>query len=1038
MKPHLVRHMLALVAAFVAALGVVLPARLGAQGQQGTISGRVTDAATGQGVAAAQIAVVGTTLGTQTNVEGQFTLRGVTPGTVQVRVLRLGYGEQRRTVTVSAGQTATLDIQLTALAVTLNPVVTTATGQQRRVEVGNAIAQVDAAQLVESKPVSGMADLLTSRAAGVLVTPGTQTGAGTRIRIRGTSSLSLTNNPIVVIDGIRVESATGSSSVSVGGTTTSRFDDLNPEEFESIEVVRGPSAATLYGTDAANGVIVITTKKGTAGRPQWSFYSEQTAITDRNDYPTAFHAWRTGTTSTTNSTPSNTVQCFLSQVVAGQCVQDSVTSYNLHNDKDATPYGVGYRQQYGAQLRGGSETSRYFLHGEYENEDGVTKVPDFEKRWLARNNRSLSDRQQNPGMRGRITGRSNLNLTLPRNAEVQVNAGFTSQDIYLPRSDDSGTPGIAANTFGGPGFRYNLNPQGDTLFGWRQFTPRDIYQTETTQSVERFIGSVNANWRASDWLSARGNFGLDYTHRLDSQLCRFDNCTNTGQDRLGFKTDNRTNFFVYTVDAGVTATRTLTASLESKTTAGFQFYRNVFNRNGASATQLPPGAVTVTSGSVKASDETTSESRTLGAFVEQAVSFRDKLFVTGAVRSDRNSAFGADFKTVFYPKLSASWIVSEEGFFPKAGWIDQLRVRSAYGASGVQPGTIDAAQFYATSVFRGESGDQPALVYSALGNRNLKPERSTEIEMGFDGTFFDSRLTTEITYYNKSSRDALISRILPPSIGTGATARLENLGEVRNTGWEALINAQILRRDALGWDVSINASTNDNELVDLGGVPEIIGTTQSQRVGYPLYGWWSRRLLGYSDKNGDGIIRYSADNNLTEITVSDTAEFHGYPLPRYEFAVTNSIELFKRALRLSAMVDYKGGHLVYNNSERIRCASRFNCEALVSKSASLFEQARTVMVREHPSRSVAGFFEEGDFIRFREISAVWNVPRNWTERLTRGRSLSVTAAVRNLGLLWTNYLGVDPESFGTTGDAPSSFQAFGPPTFFAFRFNLAY
>lgn len=830
MSPNSVRRTLAVVALLLAAVALPVTSQTS---QQGTITGRVTDAASGLPIGAAQVAVVGTTLGTQTNTDGQYTIRGVNPGAVQVRVLRLGYAERRLPATVVAGQPVTLDFQLTPLAVTLNPVVTTATGQQRRVEVGNAIAQLEVGQIIESKPVSGMADLLTSRAAGVLITPGTQTGAGTRIRIRGTSSLSLTNNPIVIIDGVRVESSTGSSSVGVGGTTVSRFDDLNPEEFESVEVVRGPSAATLYGTDAANGVIVITTKKGTAGRPQWSFYSEQTGITDRNTYPTAWHGWRTGTTPTTNSTSSNTVQCFLSQVVARACVQDSVTSYNLHEDPDATPFGIGYRRQDGAQLRGGSETARYFLHTEMEDEDGVTKVPQFEERFLTARDLSLTDRQRDPGRRGRVTGRSNVNITLPRNAEMQVNAGFTSQDIFLPRSDDSGTPGIAANTFGGPGFRYNLNPQGDTLFGWRQFTPRDIYQTETTQSVERFIGSVNSNWRASDWLSARANFGLDYTNRLDSQLCRFDNCTNTGQDRLGFKIDNRTNFFVYTVDAGLTATRRVTESLESKTTGGVQFYRNIFNRNGASATLLPPGAVTVTSGSVAAADETTAESRTLGAFVEQAFAFRDKLFVTGAVRSDRNSAFGANFKTVFYPKLSASWVVSEEGFFPSIGWLSQLRLRSAYGASGVQPGTIDAVQFFASSVFRGESGDQPALVYSALGNRDLKPERSTEIEMGLDGSFFNSRLTTELTYYRKASRDALISRILPPSVGTGATARLENLGEVRNTGWEALLNAQIINRQAIGWDLSINASINDNQLVSLGGVPPSWAPRSTRRKGIP-------------------------------------------------------------------------------------------------------------------------------------------------------------------------------------------------------------
>ena len=1019
-------------------LATLAPPLVFAQAQQGTITGRVTDAATNQPIAAAQVAVVGTNQGTQTNTDGQYTLRGVGPGQVEVRVLRLGYAELRKGVNVAAGQSATLDFAMSAVAMTLNPVVTTATGQQRRVEVGNAIAQVDATALVESRAVSGMGDLLTSRAAGVLVTPGTQTGAGTRIRIRGTSSLSLTNNPIVVIDGIRVESSTGSSSVSVGGTLPSRLNDLNPEEFETIEVIRGPSAATLYGTDAANGVIVMTTKKGTAGRPQWTYYTEQSAITDRNQYPTAWWGWRTGTTANTTSSVSNTVQCFLSQVVSGACAQDSVTSFNLVDDKDATPFGVGYRQQQGLQLRGGSDVSRYFLHGEWETEDGVTKLPDFEKRFLSDRNLSLSSRQMDPGAMSRITGRSNLNISLPRNAEIQASVGYTTQDIYLPRSDDAGTAGIAANIYGGPGFKYNLNPAGDTLFGWRQFTPRDVYQAETSQGVERMIGSLNTNWRASDWLALRGNFGLDYTNRVDTQLCRFANCADTGTDRLGFKTDNRTNFFVYTVDAGATATRTLTQSLESKTTAGFQFYRNIFNRNGATGRQLPPGATTVTAGSVASADETTAESRTLGGFLEQSLAFRDRFFLTGAVRSDRNSAFGADFKTVFYPKLAASWLLSEEGFFPKTNWIDQLRVRSAYGASGVQPGTIDAVQFFSTSVYRGEAGDQPALVYSSLGNRQLKPERSTEIEVGVDGTFFKSRVTTELTYYNKSSRDALISRILPPSIGTGATARLENLGEVRNSGWEAMINAQVISRRAFAWDVSLNGSTNDNELVSLGNVPPIAGATQQQREGYPLYGWWSRRLLGYEDKDGNGIISYNANQTLSEITVSDTNEFHGYPLPKREFALTNGIELFNRALRLSAMIDYKGGHLVYNNTERIRCASRFNCEGLINPDAPLFEQARTVMVREHPSRSVAGFFEKGDFVRFRELSMAWTAPRSITQRIFRGRSLTTTLAARNLGILWTDYLGVDPEAFGTTGDAPSSFQPFAPPTYFTFRFNLGF
>jgi len=1016
--------------------------------QQGTITGRVTDAATGQPVSAAQISIVGTNLGTQANTEGQFTLRGVSAGSVELRVLRVGYGEVKQAVNVTAGQTATANIQMRSVVTTLAPVVTTATGEQRRVEVGNAIAQVDAAKIVETQAVSNVADLLTARAPGVMVIPGTQTGAGVRVRVRGTSSLSLTNNPIYVIDGVRVEGATGSSTVSVGGTTPSRVGDLNAEEIENIEIVRGPSASTLYGTDAANGVIVITTKRGVAGRTQWTYYTEQTALQDRNHYPTAFRAWRTGTTATTNSTVSNTVQCFLSQVAAGTCTQDSVTSFNLVEDDDATPFGIGYRQQHGLQLRGGSETIRYFAHGEYEDEDGVTKVPKFEERYMASRGLSLLPNQKSPNHLTKATARTNLNVTLSPTADLALNAGYISQDLRLPQSDDSGTNGIGANIFGGPGFKFNRNAAGDTLYGWREYTPRDTYQSETRQGIERLITSANMNWRPREWLAVRSNGGLDYINRVDTQLCRFDDCANIGDNRQGYKEDNRSNFYTYSFSTAATATYRLQESIESKTTAGLQYGRILFNRNGAFGRFLAPGTVTLSDAGLQEVEEATTESRTLGGYIEQNFAFRDRLFVTGAVRSDRNSAFGAEFETVFYPKLAVSWVVSDEAFFPRPDFLNQLRLRTAYGASGVQPGTTDAVQFYSATKgrYQGESADYTGVVFTALGNRDLKPERSTELELGVDGTFWNSRLTTEVTFYNKSSKDALVERVLAPSVGTGNTVRFENLGEVRNRGWEVLVNARLIQRRALGWDVTLNGSTNDNELVSLGGLPNIVlSSTLQNREGYPLNGWWSRRLVGFSDKNNDGIIANTGCTQLTkdngpacEIVVTDTNVFNGYSSPKREAALSSGIELLNGRLRLSGMLDYKGGHKVYNNSERIRCASRFNCAGLLTRDASLQEQARTVLVREHPSRSVAGFLEDGDFVRFRELSLAYTLPEAWIARYLRGRSAVASASVRNVGVIWTKFTGTDPEAFGTTGDSPSSFQAFAPPTYFSFRLNLGF
>ena len=999
------------------------------QAQTGTVTGRVTDVASGRAISGARVSVVGQQIAAPTNSEGRFVLRGVPSGPVTIRATSIGYGEQQRNINVASAQASSVDFGLRAVAVSLSGVVVTATGEQSRVEMGNAIASVNAREVVERSAVSTMADLMTARAPGVMVIPGTQTGAGVRVRIRGTSSLSLSNTPIYYVDGVRIEGTTGSSSVSVGGTTPARINDINPEDIESIEIIRGPSAASLYGTDAANGVIVITTKRGVAGKPRWNYWTEQTAITDKNDYPTAYRAWRTGPTAATTSTRSNTVQCFLTQTVAGTCTQDSVTSYNLHKDKEATPYGTGYRQQHGLNVGGGSDAVRYFLSGEWADETGRIKLPEFDKRYLATRGLSLSPEQENPNHLGKVSARANLDVSLSSNADVSVRTAYTTEELRLPRSDDSGTPGIAANTYGGPGFKYNVNAAGDTLYGWREFLPRQIYQAVTQQDINRLISAVTANWRPRSWLDLRSNFGIDWIGRKDTQYCAFEECTSVS-DRRGFKIDNRTNFFIYTVDAGGTATRRLSNAIESRTAVGVQYYQSLFNRNGAQGSELSPGIVTVQAGAVRVADEVNTESRTLGAYIEERLAFNDRLFLSAAVRSDRNSAFGANFKTVFYPKLSASWLISDEPFLNKPGWMNQLRLRSAYGASGVQPGTTDAVPFYSPTRTIGESGEAPGLLFQTLGNAALKPERSTEFEAGFDASFVDDRLSLEVTHYRKNSKDALISRPLPPSLGTGATSRFENLGHVRNTGWEGLVRAELVRGSSFGWDISVNGSRNSNEIVKL-GVPTIISSSTIRQVeGSPLNGWWARRLVSYADADNNGII------TLSEITVSDTAEYHGYSVPRNEAMISNGFEIGRR-IRIVGMLDYKGGHMIYNNTERIRCASRFNCEGLLSKTASLRDQARTVMVREHSSASAAGFFEPGDFLRLRELNVSYSVPESLTGRL-RARNAVVTLAARNLAMLWTKFSGVDPEAFGTTGDAPSTFQAFAPATYYTLRLNLGF
>jgi hypothetical protein len=426
--------------------------------------------------------------------------------------------------------------------------------------------------------------------------------------------------------------------------------------------------------------------------------------------------------------------------------------------------------------------------------------------------------------------------------------------------------------------------------------------------------------------------------------------------------------------------------------------------------------------------------------VEEQVALNDRIFLTGAVRADQNSAFGTSFQRVLYPKASLSWIVSEESFFPRPSWLDQFRVRSAYGTSGVQPGPIDALQYYYPSSVKIAAQDEPAVQYFALGNADLRPERASEFEGGFDAKLFGNRTTFEVTYYSKLTKDALVSAVIAPSLGTGATTQSVNLGSVKNVGLEMLVQSQLVQHgDAFGWDVTLNGSTNTNKLVTLGTdavgrpIPPIVGTTIREMPGYSLFGWWQRPYT-YEDTNKDGII------TLNELHVADSAVYIGSSTPRYEMSLANGFDLLSRTLRINALFDYKGGFKLLNSTERIRCSGRNNCRGASDITAPLWDQARAVAVREDPSHTYYGYFEDATFLRFRELSLTYTLPQSVTTRLAGSQSASLNFAVRNLHV-WTKYTGIDPESNASAGSvdtAPSDFQTMPPPTYFTLRLSVGF
>ena len=1010
------------------ALGAALgAARAGAQGATGAVTGRVTDAAAGTPIVGANVRVGGTTLGAQTADDGRYTIRGVPTGTVTVQVNRIGYEAKSASVAVAAGATATLDVGISQAAFSLAAVVTTVTGAQRKVELANTTTQVNLAERVAELPVQNMGNVLSGRAAGVQVVNGGNTGSGSRVRIRGQSSLSLTSEPVVIIDGIRMTSTANNIETGTGGNGPSRLDDINPEEIENIEIVKGPSAATLYGTEAANGVIVITTKKGRAGRTRYTVYGENGLVNNSRDFPDLYSLW--------GKTPGQTTSriCTLSVVLSG-CAVDSLSHGNVMNIDSLRPIAQGHRGQYGVQLSGGSDRVQFFVAGETEGETGIYRMPERDQRQLMafRGVSSLPGYQIRPNTLGRNSFRANVQSQLAPGLTVQVASGYINSMVRLPQNEDN-SQGLMVNVMGA-NWRQDLrDPTGYALLGHRSWSAGEVFSQTTQQGINRFINSVSAQYTPIEWLVARANLGFDFTGRSDKQFNRVNEGPFEGQVRLGNVSNQRSEQGQRTVDLGTTATWNPFRGIQAKTSVGMQFIRNLTVRTGATGLGLPPGALTVTAAATRSSTEATTERRTLGYYIEEVLGVNDKLFITAGVRRDAASAFGEDFRAVYYPKLGASWLVSEQGFFPKADWLSTFRVRATYGASGQIPGPTDALRFYQANPLTAAGGvDAPSVSLSELGNPNLRPEFSAETEAGFDVTLFGSRTNVELTYYDKRTRDAIINRSIAPSIA-GIANRFENIGNIRNSGLELVLNQQVVDRPGFGASVAFTGSTNRNRMESLApGVSAIFTgnrNTQRNQPGYPLFGLWSRTYT-YADANNDGILA------LSEMTFSDSASFIGATYPTREIALSPQLELFGRKLRISGQVDAKWGYKKFNNTRRHMCQGGASCRGLYDKDAPLAEQAAAIATNQ--ANVFVGMFEDGSFTRLREAAVAYELPGAWARRV-RAERVSVILTGRNLGTL-TDYSGVDPEASRDNSDTRGNEEFFATPPlrYVTLRLNLGF
>tara|TARA_R110002096_G_scaffold80169_1_gene188020 strand:+ start:2534 stop:5845 length:3312 start_codon:yes stop_codon:yes gene_type:complete len=952
--------------------------------QDREVTGTITDN-NQQPLPGVNIRIEGTSTGVVSNFDGYYSINVNSDEQVLVFTY-VGMKSVKKIV----GQNTVLNVTMEEDSQSLEEVIITATGPRRRIEMGNSISKLEVADDVKERPISNVSGLLQGQAAGVqIIGSSGSVGMGSRIRIRGSNSASLSNEPVIYVDGVLINNQPNSISFETGGQSPSRLNDINPEDIESIEIIKGPSAATLYGSIAANGVIQITTKRGKMGKPRWSAFLESGLVEDIVTYPKNYQAFDAA------GNPG-----FNFEAADGTFIPSRVDSFQPLNDPRTSPFRTGQSYGGGISVSGGSESLTYFMSGNMSNAEGVVPVSNIKKASFRGN------------FGAKISDKLKLNLT----------TGYVNNDLELALNDN---------------FALALMSQGlngtssiDVNNGWGEFTPEELFTIDTRQLVNRFTTGLETLWNPSEKFSVRVFGGLDFTSRWDSQFFPTGEAPAFLNYDQGARFSNRFNDFVYTLDAVASYKTNFSENITSRSSLGFQYLQNLSQGTLATGFQLVAGSNSIAGAAVTLSNEETFEQRTVGMFFEEQVGFDGKLFVTGAVRADRGSSFGASFKSVFYPKVSASWLISEEDFFNKndKSWINSLRFRGAWGASGVQPGTNDALRFFNPIAATVGGQSVTGVTLGGVGNDDLKPERSRELEFGLDAKLISNRVGLELTYFNKQTEDALIFRQLPLSLGVG-DGRFENLGSVKNTGVEIAINTRIIDKEKFYFDLDLIGSFTDNELKELGdGIqPIVFNVVQRHAEGYPLGGYWDEEYT-YNDANGDGLISQS------EVQVGET-KYLGTPFATTDISFTPVIGLFDNRLVVKGLLNYRGGQKLYNNTGAWRNGNS-NTQELNDPNASLAGQARAVASKFYGTN--AGYIEDASFWRLREISITYNAPGTFASKLGFSR-VSLTLSGQNLGL-WTDYSGLDPEisSTGQTNFDTEEFLSQPPIRSWKARLNLSF
>jgi TonB-linked SusC/RagA family outer membrane protein len=945
--------------------------------QESTVSGKVTDMG-GLPVPGANIVVKGTTISAQTGFDGDFTINAKKGQILIVSFIGM------KTVEIPAS--TSMLIKLSDASNQLETVVVVGYGTQSKKKLTDNIARVTAKD-IQQIPVSNVQNALVGKLAGVQITQTNgKVDGGINIRVRGAASISAGTQPLYVLDGIPLVTTNESSN----GAPTNPLLTLSPNEIESIDVLKDASSAAIYGARGANGVVLITTKRGKEGKGTFSINLSQgvSQATNKRKWLNADQYIELFTEASING---------LGDAVEAEDTFDFLAqgtdwrNREVDTDWQDTAFQDGFNTDADFSVSGGDANTRYFFSGAYNNTTGII------------NSNALE----------RVTARTNVSHKVSDRFTAGMNLSFSRSEISRVQDDNSFTTPLQAVA---------QSPLSPDRFEDGTANPNTLYANYLLAIdnsfwktlMRRVTGKVYGEFKIIPSLKANSDFSYDLLSQTEDAWY--------GKDSPFMATDGEAyatsvNNETYIFSNYLTFDKTFGEKHDINAVAGMEF--NKFNRRFQSVTsiyfpndsfQTVDGGAEVSAGSGNETDYTF-----VSQFGRITYSFADKYIFKASIRRDGSSRFGKNERFGTFPAFSAGWIISEESFLKDNATLTFLKLKGSWGKLGnAELGNFASRQLYGSNPYNLKSG----LSFSQAGNDNLTWEKSTQIDFGVEFGLLN-RISVEADYYKKNTDGLLFS--VPLALSSGATSINQNIGEVQSSGVEFTLNTKNIDSDKLKWNTSLNITTNQSEVISMpNNNKDIIGTFTINRVGENISSFFLAEYAGVDPANGDALYVKNtllADGSLDKSTTNDYAEasrvVSGNPFPTLMAGMTNTINY--KGIDFSFTFQGEWGASIYNSAGKYQsvAADYFDNQTVdqLDRWQNPGDITNVPQARLYGSNGTGEstrFLDKSDFVRLRNLTIGYSLSGNAIKELGMS-SVRLYATGVNL-LTFTNYSGYDPEA----------------------------